>query len=50
MKQKPLTAVSLFSGCGGFCEGMELAGFDIKVAVEFDRFACETYRHNFPRI
>ena len=25
MKQKPLTAVSLFSGCGGFCEGMELA-------------------------
>ncbi|WOH82124.1 DNA cytosine methyltransferase [Bradyrhizobium sp. BEA-2-5] len=44
------SAVSLFSGCGGFCEGVELAGFDVKVAVEWDRFACETYRHNFPKI
>lgn len=47
-KKRP-TAVSLFSGCGGFCEGVELAGFDVKVAVEWDRFACETYRANFPR-
>lgn len=44
------TAVSLFSGCGGFCEGMELAGFTVKCAVEIDRFAAETYRHNFPGI
>lgn len=44
-----LTAVSLFSGCGGFCEGVELAGWNVKVAVEWDRFACETYRHNFPK-
>jgi DNA (cytosine-5)-methyltransferase 1 len=43
-----LTAVSLFAGCGGFCEGIELAGFKIKCAVELDRFAAETYRHNFP--
>ncbi len=43
------TAVSLFSGCGGFCEGIEQSGFELKVAVELDRFACETYRHNFPR-
>lgn len=42
------TALSLFSGCGGFCEGMKTAGFDIRAAVEMDRFACETYRHNFP--
>ena len=28
------TALSLFSGCGGFCEGIELAGFEIKAAVE----------------
>jgi DNA (cytosine-5)-methyltransferase 1 len=48
MEEKP-TAVSLFSGCGGFCEGVELAGFDVKMAVEWDRFACETYRANFPR-
>ncbi|MEM1144066.1 MAG: DNA cytosine methyltransferase [Pseudomonadota bacterium] len=50
MKQESLTAVSLFSGCGGFCEGIEMAGFEVKAAVEFDRFACETYRHNFPRV
>lgn len=43
------TALSLFSGCGGFCEGIEAAGFEVRAAVEFDRFACETYRFNFPR-
>jgi DNA (cytosine-5)-methyltransferase 1 len=46
---RPYTALSLFSGCGGFCDGMETAGFHIKVAVELDRFACETYRYNFPK-
>ena len=46
---KHRTAVSLFSGCGGFCEGVELAGFELKMAVEWDRYACETYRANFPR-
>jgi DNA (cytosine-5)-methyltransferase 1 len=44
------TAVSLFSGCGGFCEGARLAGFDVKAAVEVDRFAVETYRQNFPEV
>lgn len=43
------SAVSLFSGCGGFCEGIEQSGFSVQVAVELDKFACETYRHNFPR-
>ncbi|MCQ6512751.1 DNA cytosine methyltransferase, partial [Vibrio parahaemolyticus] len=42
------TAVSLFSGCGGFCEGVRAAGFDVRAAVEIDRFAAETYRANFP--
>lgn len=45
----PYTALSLFSGCGGFCEGMETAGFHLKAAVEMDKFACETYRYNFPK-
>lgn len=44
-----LSAVSLFAGCGGFCEGAELAGFKVKVAVEWDKAACETYRYNFPK-
>lgn len=43
-------AISLFSGCGGFCEGVRLAGFEIQAAVEWDRFAAETYRHNFPEV
>lgn len=43
-------AVSLFAGCGGFCEGARLAGFSIISAVEKDPYACETYRHNFPDV
>lgn len=46
----PRTALSLFSGCGGFCEGVERAGFKIAAAVEWDRFSCETYRTNFPQV
>lgn len=44
------TAVSLFSGCGGFCEGVRLAGFEVKAAVEIDKFAAQTYRENFPEV
>lgn len=46
--EMPYRAVSLFSGCGGFCEGARLAGFKTVASVEWDRFAAETYRHNFP--
>jgi DNA (cytosine-5)-methyltransferase 1 len=44
------TAVSLFSGCGGFCEGVRRAGFDVLAAVELDKFAAVTYRANFPEV
>ena len=47
---RSLAAVSLFSGCGGFCDGIELAGFSVNVSVELDKFAAETYRYNFPRV
>lgn len=43
-------ALSLFSGCGGFCEGVRLAGFSTAAAVEMDRFAAQTYRRNFPEV
>lgn len=43
-------ALSLFSGCGGFCEGIDLAGFEVRGAVEKDPYACQTYRLNFPKI
>ncbi|MET4668632.1 DNA cytosine methyltransferase [Streptomyces sp. PvR018] len=46
----PRKAVSLFSGCGGFCEGVRLAGFSVEAAVELDRYAAATYRHNFPEV
>ncbi len=45
-----LTALSLFSGCGGFCDGIETSGFSIRAAVELDKAACQTYRYNFPGI
>lgn len=39
-------AISLFSGCGGCCLGLKQAGFDIKLAVDINRDACETYAAN----
>jgi hypothetical protein len=42
-----LSAVSLFSGAGGFCEGVRLAGFKVVCAVESDKTACQTHRINF---
>jgi DNA (cytosine-5)-methyltransferase 1 len=41
-----LTAVGLFSGCGGFDLGASLAGFDLKGAFDNDPIAIETYRRN----
>lgn len=43
-------AVSVFSGCGGFCEGVRMNGFEVSAAVEWDRFAVQTYEHNFPEV
>lgn len=38
--------VSLFSGCGGSSLGYELAGFNVRLAVEFIPKAAEVYRLN----
>jgi DNA (cytosine-5)-methyltransferase 1 len=38
--------VSLFSGGGGLDLGLELAGFETRVAVEWERYACSTLREN----
>ena len=40
--------VSLFSGAGGSSLGYKLAGFDVKLAVEFIPTAAEVYRLNHP--
>ena len=45
-KGKP-TAISLFSGAGGADIGIARAGFEIRVMLEKDKWACETLRCNF---
>jgi DNA (cytosine-5)-methyltransferase 1 len=43
-----VTAISLFTGCGGMDLGFAREGFDIRVAVELDPAACATLRRNWP--
>ncbi len=43
-----LTLVSLFAGCGGSTLGYKLAGYDVRLAVEWDAKAAAIYAHNFP--
>ncbi len=58
VKSKPITVVSLFSGCGGMDLGLiggfdflgkhyAKTGFDIIWANEINPAACKTYRENF---
>ena len=42
-----MTFLDLFAGAGGFSLGLEMAGLSPVGAVEFDRFACQTFRANF---
>jgi DNA (cytosine-5)-methyltransferase 1 len=42
------TSVDLFAGAGGLSLGLEMAGWDTKVAADFDPQACATYKRNFP--
>ena len=42
-----LPTIDLFAGAGGLALGMEMAGFDVRVAVEADKWAAETFRANF---
>jgi len=43
-----LMLVSLFAGCGGSSLGYKMAGYDIRLAVEWDAKAIACYRRNFP--
>lgn len=45
-----LKVVSLFSGVGGICLGFKQAGFNIIWANDIDKYACTTYRLNFPEV
>lgn len=46
---KPLKVIDLFSGCGGSALGFKQAGFDIKVAVDIDKLASQSFKLNFPK-
>ena len=46
MKDKELTAVSLFSGAGGMDVGFEQAGIKILMANEIDKMAANTFVKN----
>lgn len=46
MSSKSITAVSLFAGVGGVCQGLKNAGINVIWANEIDKNACITYRAN----
>lgn len=48
-RRKRLACVDLFAGTGGFSLAATRAGFVVKLAVENNKHACTTYRHNFRR-
>lgn len=43
-----LTAISLFSGCGGFDYGASLSGIDVIWANDIDHVAASAYRSLLP--
>jgi len=42
------TVVSTFCGCGGSSQGYKLAGGSVKLSIEWEQNACDTYRLNHP--
>lgn len=43
-KNKKLTFIDLFAGCGGFSEGFYQEGYESLLHVDFDEAACNTLR------
>lgn len=43
-----LTAIDLFSGCGGLTEGLKQAGFNVIAGVEVEKNAAKAFRMNHP--
>ncbi len=45
-----IVAIDLFSGAGGTTAGLKKAGIDVRIAVEIDKTACQTYYYNNPEV
>ena len=45
--KKKYTCIDLFCGCGGLSKGFELAGFEIRGGIDFNKAAIQTFNHNF---
>lgn len=48
--KKPLIALSFFSGAMGLDQGIERAGFEVRLACEVDKFCRQTIALNRPKI
>ena len=46
-REKKPTAISLYTGAGGFDIGLAHAGIETRVMVEMEKYACETLRANW---
>jgi DNA (cytosine-5)-methyltransferase 1 len=46
MKNKKLTVIDLFSGCGGLSKGFLDAGYDILLGVDHDKDSLKTFKLN----
>jgi DNA (cytosine-5)-methyltransferase 1 len=47
-KSKEINFVDLFCGCGGLSVGMELAGLNCVLGVDFDKDAIASFKENHP--
>ena len=48
-KQNTLKFIDLFSGCGGFSCGLEMAGHKCLLGVDFERDAIQSFQANHPQ-
>ncbi len=48
LQERTFSVVELFAGAGGLALGLDKAGFEAKIVVENNKWACETLRKNKP--